>query len=203
MTGNEQSSLAQSADIHLDAAVDAEACPLGLAPTASTTAMLALGDALALALLDARGFSADDFARSHPGGALGRRLLTTVRDVMRSGDALPTVPLQATLAQRRDRDEQQGHGHDGGRRRERRVSQACSPTATCVGRSSAARTSAATRVADLMSSNPRRIAPERLAIDCVELMERTPKVTQLLVVDAGDRLVGALHIHDLFRARVV
>ncbi len=120
MTGNEQSSLAQAADIHLDAAVDAEACPLGLAPTASTTAMLALGDALALALLDARGFSADDFARSHPGGALGRRLLTTVRDVMRSGDALPTVSLQATLAQRRDRDEQQGHGHDGRRRRERR-----------------------------------------------------------------------------------
>src|SRR5688500_17428278 len=99
MTGNEQSSLAQSADIHLDAAVDAEACPLGLAPTASTTAMLALGDALAIALLDARGFSADDFARSHPGGALGRRLLTTVRDVMRGGDALPTVTMGATLAQ--------------------------------------------------------------------------------------------------------
>ena len=89
ITGNEQSSLAQAADIHLDAAVDAEACPLGLAPTASTTATLALGDALALALLDARGFSAEDFARSHPGGALGRRLLTRVRDVMRTGDALP------------------------------------------------------------------------------------------------------------------
>src|SRR5215467_3805152 len=91
LTGNEQSSIAQAADVHLDAAVDSEACPLGLAPTASTTATLALGDALALALLDARGFSVDDFARAHPGGALGRRLLTRVRDVMRSGREVPTV----------------------------------------------------------------------------------------------------------------
>ena len=89
LTGNEASSLAQSADVHLDAAVDAEACPLGLAPTASTTAALALGDALALALLDARGFSVEDFARAHPGGSLGRRLLTRVRDVMRTGAACP------------------------------------------------------------------------------------------------------------------
>jgi arabinose-5-phosphate isomerase len=202
MTGNEQSSLAQTADIHLDAAVDTEACPLGLAPTASTTAMLALGDALALALLDARGFSADDFARSHPGGALGRRLLTTVRDVMRSGDALPTVSLQATLASAVIEMSSKGMGMtavvdvnggvagvftDGDLRR-------------AIERGADFRS---TRVSDLMSSNPRRITPERLAIDCVELMERTPKVTQLLVVDAGDRLVGALHIHDLFRARVV
>src|SRR5258705_1823283 len=99
LTGNEQSSLAQGADVHLDAAVDAEACPLGLAPTASTTAALARGDALALALLDPRGFSTEDFARSHPGGALGRRLLTRVSDVMRSGRGLPTVTAGATLAQ--------------------------------------------------------------------------------------------------------
>src|SRR6478752_5446865 len=99
VTGNEQSSLAQAADIHLNAAVDAEACPLGLAPTASTTAALALGDALALALLDARGFSVEDFARSHPGGALGRRLLTRVADVMRTGAALPRVAHTATLAE--------------------------------------------------------------------------------------------------------
>jgi len=91
LTGNEQSSLAQAADIHLDASVDSEACPLGLAPTASTTAALALGDALALTVLDARGFSVEDFARAHPGGALGRRLLTRVRDVMRTGVALPVV----------------------------------------------------------------------------------------------------------------
>ncbi len=99
LTGNEQSSLAQAADVHLDAAVDAEACPLGLAPTASTTATLALGDALALALLDARGFSVEDFARSHPGGPLGRRLLTRVRDVMVSGAALPIVGIDATLGE--------------------------------------------------------------------------------------------------------
>ena len=99
LTGNEQSSLAQGPDVHLDAVVDAEACPLGLAPTASTTAALALGDALALALLDARGFSTEDFARSHPGGTLGRRLLTRVSDVMRTGRDLPTVSSGATLAQ--------------------------------------------------------------------------------------------------------
>src|SRR5512139_3472625 len=97
ITGNEQSSLAQSADVHLDAAVDTEACPLGLAPTASTTAALALGDALALALLDARGFSVEDFARSHPGGSLGRKLLTHVRDVMRTGRDVPVVGIDATL----------------------------------------------------------------------------------------------------------
>jgi arabinose-5-phosphate isomerase len=99
ITGNEKSSLAQSADVHLDAAVDAEACPLGLAPTASTTAMLALGDALALALLDARGFKVEDFARAHPGGALGRKLLTRVEDIMRTGSDLPIVERGATLAQ--------------------------------------------------------------------------------------------------------
>ena len=202
MTGNEQSSLAQTADLHLDAAVDTEACPLGLAPTASTTAMVALGDALALALLDARGFSADDFARSHPGGALGRRLLTTVRDVMRHGDALPTVSQHATLAQAVVEMSSKGMGMtavvdgngrvagvftDGDLRRavERGVDFRATP------------------VADLMSSDPRRITPERLAIDCIDLMERTPKVTQLLVIDPSDRLVGALHIHDLFRARVL
>src|SRR5262249_4444625 len=98
LTGNERSSLAQAADIHLDASVDVEACPLGLAPTASTTAALALGDALALTLLDARGFSVEDFARAHPGGSLGRRLLTRVSDVMRTGTDVPAVPLDATLA---------------------------------------------------------------------------------------------------------
>lgn len=202
MTGNGQSSLAQAADIHLDAAVDTEACPLGLAPTASTTAMLALGDALALALLDARGFSADDFARSHPGGTLGRRLLTTVRDVMRSGDNLPTVSLQATLAHAVIEMSSKGMG--------------MTAVVDANGRAAGVFTDGdlrraverdvdfrATRVFELMSSNPRRITPERLAIECVELMERTPKITQLLVVDAADRLVGALHIHDLFRARVV
>jgi len=202
LTGNEQSSLALGADVHLDASVDAEACPLGLAPTASTTAALALGDALALALLDARGFSVEDFARAHPGGSLGRRLLTHVRDVMRSGDAVPTVPIEATLAAAVVEMSGKGMGMtavvdgagrvagiftDGDLRR-------------CLARVS---DFGAARVADLMTKTPRMIGPEPLAVDCVELMETPPKVTQLLVVDAEQRLVGALHLHDLFRAKVV
>ena len=201
LTGNEQSSLAQSADVHLDAAVDAEACPLGLAPTASTTAALALGDALALALLDARGFSVEDFARSHPGGALGRRLLTRVADVMRTGAAIPRVSDAATLAQAivemsskgmgmtlvtSDGDRVAGIFTDGDLRR-------------CLGGGDMMQR----RVAELMTRTPRTIAADRLAADCVVLMETPPKVTQLVVVDAAGSLVGAVHVHDLFRARVV
>ena len=202
LTGNEQSSLAQAADIHLDAAVDTEACPLGLAPTASTTAALALGDALALALLDARGFSTEDFARSHPGGTLGRRLLTRVADIMRTGAALPASPLTATLGEAIVEMSRKGmgmtavvdgEGHvagiftDGDLRR-------------CL---DGIRDVAAISVAQLMTRTPRTVRPEQLAVDCVEIMEAAPKVSQLLVVDAQRRLVGALHLHDLFRARVV
>jgi len=202
LTGNERSSLAQSADVHLDAAVDAEACPLGLAPTASTTAALALGDALALALLDARGFSVEDFARSHPGGALGRRLLTRVTDVMRTGSAVPRVPRSATLADAivemtgkgmgmtivtGDDDAVAGIFTDGDLRR-------------CLGHGA---DPARRSVAELMTRNPRTISADRLAADCVVLMETPPQVTQLVVVDASGALVGAVHMHDLFRARVV
>jgi arabinose-5-phosphate isomerase len=202
LTGNEQSSLAQAADVHLDASVDAEACPLGLAPTASTTAALALGDALALTLLDARGFSVEDFARAHPGGSLGRRLLTHVRDIMRTGKDVPTVPLDATLAAAVVEMSGKGMGMttvidaqgraagiftDGDLRR-------------CLAR---VRDFAAVRVVEFMTKNPRAISPDRLAIDCVELMETPPRVTQLLVVDGESRIVGALHLHDLFRAKVV
>jgi len=202
LTGNERSSLAQSADVHLDAAVGTEACPLGLAPTASTTAALALGDALALALLDARGFSVEDFARAHPGGALGRRLLTHVRDVMRSGPELPVVGLAATLGEAVVEMSGKGMGMtavldpagrvagiftDGDLRR-------------CLDR---VRDLTAVPIAQVMTRSPRTIGPGRLAIDCVELMETVPKVTALLVVDDEHRLVGALHLHDLFRARVV
>jgi arabinose-5-phosphate isomerase len=130
MTGKPESTLARHADLVLDSAVEQEACPLNLAPTASTTAQMALGDALAVALLDARGFRPEDFARSHPGGALGRKLLTHVRDLMRSGDAVPRVrptPLHRPAA----RDDGQGPGlHRRGRRRGRRW--ASSPTATCA-----------------------------------------------------------------------
>jgi arabinose-5-phosphate isomerase len=201
LTGNEHSSLAQAADVHLDAAVGTEACPLGLAPTASTTAALALGDALALALLDARGFSVEDFARAHPGGALGRRLLTHVRDVMRSGPE-PAVSLAATLGEAVVEMSGKGMGMtavldpagrvagiftDGDLRR-------------CLDR---VHDLTAVPIAQVMTRSPRTIGPGRLAIDCVELMETVPKVTALLVVDDEHRLVGALHLHDLFRARVV
>jgi arabinose-5-phosphate isomerase len=202
ITGNEHSALAQAADVHLDAAVDTEACPLGLAPTASTTAALALGDALALALLDARGFSAEDFARAHPGGALGRRLLTRVRDVMRTGRDLPVVAASATLADAIVEMSGKGMGMtavvgtdgavagiftDGDLRR-------LLERSGDIG---------GTRVADVMTRTPRTIAADALAIDCVERMESAPKVSQLLVTDAAGALVGALHLHDLFRARVV
>jgi arabinose-5-phosphate isomerase len=202
LTGNERSSLARGADVHLDAGVDSEACPLGLAPTASTTAALALGDALALALLDARGFSAEDFARAHPGGSIGRRLLTRVADVMRSGDELPIVPATATVADAVIEMGGKGMGMaivqgpggrvagiftDGDLRR-------------AVERGADFR---ATRVDSVMTREPRAIGPERLAIECVERMESLPRVMQLLVVDADGQLVGALHMHDLFRARVL
>jgi len=202
ITGNEQSSLAQAADVHLDAAVDTEACPLGLAPTASTTAALALGDALALTLLDARGFSAEDFARSHPGGSLGRRLLTRVSDVMRSGTALPLSGIDATLRDAIVEMSRKGMGMtvvvdaaghvagiftDGDLRR-------------CLDR---VRDVGAVPVTEVMTRTPRTIRPEQLAVDCVEIMEAAPKVSQLLVVDAAGVLVGALHLHDLFRARIV
>jgi len=201
LTGNELSSLAQSADVHLDAAVDAEACPLGLAPTASTTAALALGDALALALLDARGFSVEDFARSHPGGSLGRRLLTRVSDVMRTGAAVPQVPDTASLAEAIVEMSGKGMGMtivtragavagiftDGDLRR-------------CLGSGGDPMRRG---VAEVMTRTPRIIEADRLAADCVLLMETPPKVTQLVVVDNAGTLAGAVHVHDLFRARVV
>ena len=200
ITGNEQSTLATEADVTLNAGVAEEACPLGLAPTASTAAAMALGDALAMALLEARGFTAEDFARSHPGGSLGRRLLTHVRDVMRTGEAIPTVRLQATLTQALFEITGKGMGMtavlnadgtlagmftDGDLRR-------CLPK---VGDFNAA------KVADFMTVNPITISPDELAVEAVSLLESKRK-TQLLVVKAG-RLVGALHMHDLLRAKVV
>jgi arabinose-5-phosphate isomerase len=202
LTGNEQSSLAQAADIHLDASVDSEACPLGLAPTASTTAALALGDALALTVLDARGFSVEDFARAHPGGALGRRLLTRVRDVMRTGVALPVVSADASLADAVVEMSGKGMGMTAVVDAEQRVAGIF--TDGDLRRSlDRVRDFGAARVAELMTRNPRAIGADLLAIDCVELMETPPKVSQLLVVDAANRLIGALHMHDLFRAKVV
>lgn len=202
LTGNAQSSLARGADVHLDAGVDNEACPLGLAPTASTTATLALGDALALALLDARGFSVDDFARSHPGGAIGRRLLTRVADVMRTGADVPLVSSDATLADAVLEMGSKGMGMTIVRDGEGRVAGIFTDgdLRRAVERGVDFR---ATRVASAMTREPRSIEPGRLAIDCVERMEALPRVMQLIVVDEAGRLVGAVHMHDLFRARVL
>ena len=201
IAGSAASSLAREADVFLDAAVDQEACPLNLAPTASTTAALALGDALAVALLDARGFSADDFARSHPSGALGRKLLTHVSDVMRTGDAVPSVPAGATLADAILEISRKGLGMtavvDGDRRLvgvftdgdlRRTMARNADPRGT--------------RIDSVMTREPCAILPEALAVEAVELMERR-KITQLPVVDAAGRLVGALNIHDLFRAKIL
>ena len=201
LTGNEQSSLALAAHIRLDAAVDVEACPLGLAPTASTTAALALGDALALALLDARGFSAEDFIRAHPAGALGRRLVR-VADVMRAGDALPVSPVTATLAQAIDEMSRKGMGMTVVVHPDLRVAGIFTDgdLRRCLSR---VRDIGSVSVADVMTLHPRTVRAETLAVDCVDTMETAPKVSQLVVVDEDERLIGALHLHDLFRARIV
>jgi arabinose-5-phosphate isomerase len=201
MTGNPQSALAREADVHLYAGAEKEACPLNLAPTASTTAALALGDALALALMQARGFTRDEFAAAHPGGALGRRLLTHVRDVMRAGDNAPRVAesasaLEGMLEISRGRMGMttvlDAHGRvigiftDGDLRRslEKGVD---------LRRAT---------IAEVMTRGPRTIGPGKLAAEAVEIMERF-KVNQLIVVDDDQKLLGALNMHDLFRAKVI
>jgi arabinose-5-phosphate isomerase len=201
MTGNDQSSLAQLAAVHLNVGVAQEACTLNLAPTASTTAALAMGDALAVSLLDARGFVEEDFARSHPGGALGRRLLTHVRDVMRSGEAIPAVrpdvSLSAALMEITRKgmamtavvDEQfrpVGVFTDGDLRRLLERGQDFAKF--CI--------------ADVMHANPQTVNQDQLAVDAVQLMEQF-RINQLLVTDAAGVLTGALHIHDLTRAKVI
>lgn len=201
ITGQPQSTLAREADVHLDAAVAQEACSLNLAPTASTTAALALGDALAVALLDARGFSEADFALSHPGGALGRKLLTRVLDVMRQGEEIPVVPLEATLTEAIFEITRKRLGMTAVLGKDGRVAGIFTDgdLRRTVERSTDLRTA---KVADFMNTAPQTIAPGALAVEAVEVMERR-KINQLLVVDAGGSLVGALNMHDLFRAKVV
>ncbi|MBI1943757.1 MAG: KpsF/GutQ family sugar-phosphate isomerase [Betaproteobacteria bacterium] len=201
IAGSPASSLAREADVILDAGVAQEACPLNLAPTASTTAALALGDALAVALLDARGFSADDFARSHPGGVLGRKLLTHVADVMRTGDAVPLVPAGATLAEAILEITRKGMGMTAVVDNDRHVIGMFTDgdLRRAMERNVDART---TPIASVMTRSPCTIRPEALAVEAVEAME-SRKITQLPVVDASGRIVGALNIHDLFRAKIV
>ena len=201
LTGKPDSALAREADVHLDAGVAQEACPHNLAPTASTTAALALGDALAIALLDKRGFSADDFARGHPRGQLPRQALVHVADVMRHGADVARVQsgvtaMQAVAEMTRGRmgmtavvDEAsrvRGIFTDGDLRRS--LEKGVDFTGT--------------RIDALMTAGPRTIRPEALAVEAVQVMERH-KVNQLLVVDERGRLVGALNMHDLFRAKVI
>jgi arabinose-5-phosphate isomerase len=201
LTGNPESSLALASDAHLDTAVDKEACPMGLAPTASTTAALALGDALAVALLDAKGFGEEDFARSHPGGNLGRRLLTHVRDIMHIGGEIPAVGYGAPLSDAVLEISRKGLGMtaivddarrvlgiytDGDLRRtlEKRLDFNATP------------------VRAVMSCNPRSIGPDALAAEAVQIMERH-NINQMLVVDGDGKLVGALNMHDLLHAKVI
>ena len=202
MTGRAESSLARLAQVHLDARVDEEACPLGLAPTSSTTAALVLGDALAVSLLEARGFTAEDFARSHPAGALGRRLLLHIADVMHTGNQVPKVGPDATtsealveMTRKRlgmtaivDQDDRLlGVFTDGDLRRALDDAQVDLRT---------------TPVSAVMGRKPKTIAPHQLAVEAAHLMEEH-KISALVVVDDQRRVVGALNIHDLLRARVV
>ncbi|WP_374046783.1 SIS domain-containing protein [Massilia sp. YIM B02763] len=201
MTGKPASRLAQASDVHLDVSVDKEACPLNLAPTASTTATLALGDALAVALLELRGFKSEDFALSHPGGALGRRLLTRVSDVMRSGDAVPKVAPDTLLVDALLEISQKGMGMTAVVDAENR------PVGVFTDgdlRRLIAKVQdfSALVIRDVMHANPRRIHPEQLAVDAVAVMEEF-RINQMLVTDADGKLVGALHIHDLTRAKVI
>jgi len=201
MTGGLQSSLALHADIVLNSGVSKEACPLNLAPTASTTAQLALGDALAVVLLDARGFKAEDFARSHPGGSLGRRLLTHVSDVMRSGNAVPAVSPESSFSELmremsakglgasavvNDANQVLGIFTDGDLRRliEKGVDM----------RQLTAQ--------DVMHVSPRTVRQDALAVEAADLMEQH-RITSVLVVDAHNKLCGAINTHDLLRAKVI
>jgi arabinose-5-phosphate isomerase len=201
MTGNPASSLAMVADVHLNASVDKEACPMGLAPTASTTAALALGDALAVALLDAKGFGAEDFARSHPGGSLGRRLLTHVSDIMRTGERLPMVGLDAMLGDAILEISKKGVGMTAIVDAEQHVLGIY--TDGDLRRTLAKKLDfSTTPIQSVMSSNPRRIGPDSLAAEAVQMMEQF-NINQMLVVDKQNKLVGALNMHDLLHAKVI
>ena len=201
LTGNPQSTLAREADVHLDGAVAQEACPMGLAPTASTTAALALGDALAVALLDTKGFGEADFARSHPGGSLGRRLLTHVRDIMHSHASIPAVREEATLAEAILEMSRKGLGMTGITDESHRLLGLY--TDGDLRRTLQKKLDFnSTPIRSVMSRTPRSIAPDALAVEAVQLMEQY-SITQLLVVDEHNKLVGALNMHDLLKAKVI
>jgi arabinose-5-phosphate isomerase len=201
MTGSATSTMALHANLWLDSAVDKEACPLNLAPTASTTAQLALGDALAVALLDARGFRAEDFARSHPGGALGRKLLTHVSDVMRTGDAVPRVGPQASFSTLMQEMSAKGLGATAIVDKDKHVLGIFTDgdLRRLVEQGTDLRAKTAQEV---MHTTPCTLNEQALAVDAADLMERL-RITSVLVVDANGRLCGALNSNDLMRAKVI
>jgi arabinose-5-phosphate isomerase len=201
MTGNPESTLSLAASANINVSVEKEACPLGLAPTASTTAALAMGDALAVALLESRGFTEEDFARSHPGGALGRRLLLLIDDLMHTGDAIPRVSIDTSLTDTLmemtrkglgmtvvvdDQDRVAGVYTDGDLRRsiDHKID-----LHNAV-------------VRDVMTAAPKTVQPGMLAAEALQIMDKT-KINALPVVDADNKLVGALNMHDMLRAGVV
>ena len=201
LTGSKQSSLALHADMVLDTSVAQEACPLNLAPTASTTAQLAMGDALAVALLQARGFKPEDFARSHPGGALGRKLLTLVADVMRQGDAVPAVRPDASLGELMREMSVKGLGASAVTDAQHRL--------LGIFTDGDLRRLIETGVdlramlaADVMHANPRTLMASALAVDAAAMMEQH-RITSVLVTDAAGHLCGALNSNDLLRAKVI
>jgi arabinose-5-phosphate isomerase len=201
MTGRPESTLGQHADMVLVSAVDEEACPLQLAPTASTTAQMALGDALAVALLDARGFREEDFARSHPGGSLGRKLLMHVRDLMRGGDDVPVVAPDASFDALLREMTGKGLGFtavvDGDGAPQGIFTDV--DLRRLIERGVELRTLTA---ADVMHRSPRLVQQDALAVDAAAVMEQQ-RITSVLVVDAQGRLVGALNSNDLMRAKVI
>ena len=201
MTGKPDSSLARHADVHLDTSVDREACPLGLAPTASTSAQLAMGDALAIALLEARGFTAEDFARSHPGGTLGKRLLLHIADVMHGETDLPTIAPEQTISEAIVIMTRGRLGLCAVVDAERRVAGILTDGDLRRGLDDSGdiRT---TPVRELMTADPQTIGPHELAASAVELMQAR-RIQGLLVVDDEKRLVGALNFQDLLQAGVV
>ena len=201
MTGKPQSTLARESEVHLDVSVEKEACPLGLAPTSSTTAALVMGDALAVALLQARGFTAEDFALSHPGGSLGRRLLLHVSDIMHADEALPRVPEEASLNDALEMMSAKGLG--------------MTAVVDSEGRLSGVYTDGDLRrtlnrpvdihrlkVSEVMTRNCKTVSPDMLAAEALQLMDEK-KINGLLVIDDQQQLVGAFNMHDLLRAGVM
>jgi len=201
LTGRRESTLARAANVNIDVSVTQEACPLGLAPTSSTTAALVMGDALAVALLEARGFTAEDFARSHPGGRLGRRLLLMIGDVMHTGDEIPQVREDALVSQALLEMTKKGLGMTAIVDGEQRVLGVFTDgdLRRALDREVDIHT---TPIADIMTSGSKTISPDILAAEALQIME-TFKINGLLVVDNNGCLVGALNMHDLLRAGVV